>query len=186
MHSYLWWLCWKIVFCSWVFPLWNCVIVFFVSVVLSMEINRKHYFWSNLHVLYELQDNSSSLSEAQRTQKVGCLCLNWSKDLILGNMNTSPSPQTFFVSREWVNLFAALVVLTKKNWESRACLSARRLELRRNHLAQWSRKMNALHFGRKLDKLDSCFKCSLRRFLVLWSLRSFKNTILHVPEWDGF
>jgi len=31
------------------FALSNSVIVLIVSVVVSMEINRMHYFWSNLH-----------------------------------------------------------------------------------------------------------------------------------------
>ena len=38
--------CWKIVFCSWEFALSNSVVVLFVSVVFSMEINKRHYFWS--------------------------------------------------------------------------------------------------------------------------------------------
>ena len=48
IHSYWWWLCWKRVFCSREFALSNCVIVLFVSVVVSMEINRGHYFQSDL------------------------------------------------------------------------------------------------------------------------------------------
>ena len=32
--------------CIWEFSLSNSVIVLFVSVVLSMEINKRHYFWS--------------------------------------------------------------------------------------------------------------------------------------------
>ena len=36
-------------FYSWEFALSSNVIVLFVSVVVSVEINRKHYFWSNLH-----------------------------------------------------------------------------------------------------------------------------------------
>ena len=49
MHSWWWWLCWKIVFSSWEFALSNSVIGLFVSVVISMEINRRHYFRSDLH-----------------------------------------------------------------------------------------------------------------------------------------
>ena len=51
MHSKWWWLRWKTVFCSWEFALSICVIVLFVSVVVSMEINRRHYFQSNLRAL---------------------------------------------------------------------------------------------------------------------------------------
>jgi len=51
MHSYWWWQCWKIVFCSREFALTNTVIVVFVSVVISMEI---YYFWSDL-CIYGLQ-----------------------------------------------------------------------------------------------------------------------------------
>ena len=39
---------WKIVFCSWEFALSNSVIVLFTSVIVSMEINRRHCFWSDL------------------------------------------------------------------------------------------------------------------------------------------
>ena len=37
-----WWLCWKVVFCSWEFALPNSAIVLFV--VVPMEINKSHYF----------------------------------------------------------------------------------------------------------------------------------------------
>ena len=40
----------KQVFCSWEFALSNRVIALFVSVLFSMEINRWHCFWSNLHI----------------------------------------------------------------------------------------------------------------------------------------
>jgi len=48
MHSLWCCLCWKSVFHSWEFALINSVIVFFVSVEVSMGINRRHYFWNNL------------------------------------------------------------------------------------------------------------------------------------------
>ena len=48
MNCSWWWLYWKTVFCSWEFALSNSVIVLFVAVAVSMEINRKHYFWSDL------------------------------------------------------------------------------------------------------------------------------------------
>ena len=38
------------VFCSWEFPLLIGVMVLFVSVAVSMEINRRHYFQSDLYV----------------------------------------------------------------------------------------------------------------------------------------
>ena len=44
------WLCWEIDFWSWEIILSNSVIVFFVSLVFSMEINRRHYFQSNLQI----------------------------------------------------------------------------------------------------------------------------------------
>jgi len=40
--------CWGVVFCSWRFSLSSGVTVLFVSVV-SVEINRRHCFWSNIH-----------------------------------------------------------------------------------------------------------------------------------------
>ena len=42
-------ICGKRVFCSQKFALSNSVVMLFVSVVVSMEINRRHYFQSNLH-----------------------------------------------------------------------------------------------------------------------------------------
>jgi len=49
MPSYWWWLCWKIVFCSWGFTPSNSVIK--LSVLVSMEINSKHYVQSDLRML---------------------------------------------------------------------------------------------------------------------------------------
>jgi len=42
---------WKIVFFSWGFALSNSVIMLFVALVDWVEINRRHYFWSNLNIL---------------------------------------------------------------------------------------------------------------------------------------
>jgi len=44
------WQIWKMVYCSWVFSLSNSVIVLFSSLVVSMEINRRHDFQSNLSI----------------------------------------------------------------------------------------------------------------------------------------
>ena len=38
-------------FCSYEFALSNSVIVFFVSIVVSMEINRRHYFRSGCRII---------------------------------------------------------------------------------------------------------------------------------------
>ena len=43
-----WWLYSKIVVCTWEFALSNSVIVLFVSIVVSMEINRRHHFQGDL------------------------------------------------------------------------------------------------------------------------------------------
>ena len=40
--------CWKILFCGWELLLSNTVILLLVSVVVSVEIMRRHYFWSDL------------------------------------------------------------------------------------------------------------------------------------------
>ena len=40
---------WNTSFCSWAFALSNIIIMLFVSVVVSMEINRRHYFWRIVH-----------------------------------------------------------------------------------------------------------------------------------------
>ena len=52
--SYWWCLCWKVVFYSYKFALSDSVFVFFVSLVVSMEINKRHYFWNNLHRFHAL------------------------------------------------------------------------------------------------------------------------------------
>ena len=44
-------LCWKTGFCSWKYSLSNSDIEFFVAGVFSVEINRRRYFWSNLHTI---------------------------------------------------------------------------------------------------------------------------------------
>ena len=44
-------MCQKRVFCSREFALSNSVILFFVTVVVSMETNRKRGFWNDQHVL---------------------------------------------------------------------------------------------------------------------------------------
>ena len=46
------------------------VIMLFISVLVSMEINRRHYFWRDLYISYVAQDNSYSLSAAQASKKV--------------------------------------------------------------------------------------------------------------------
>jgi len=47
-HSKWWCLCWKTMFGSWEFAQSNSVTVQFVAVWVSMEINRRHYFQSDL------------------------------------------------------------------------------------------------------------------------------------------
>ena len=60
MHSYWWWLHGK-VFCSWEFALSTSIIVLFVSAVVSMEINRRRYFWSDLHNVLRLVHINKSI-----------------------------------------------------------------------------------------------------------------------------
>ena len=50
MQSSWWCLCWKIMSCCWAFALSHSVIVLFASVVVSMEISRRHIFQSNLRI----------------------------------------------------------------------------------------------------------------------------------------
>ena len=50
MWCWWWWLCLKIAFCSWESTLSKGVIVFLVSVVVSMQINWRHYYRNNLHI----------------------------------------------------------------------------------------------------------------------------------------
>ena len=44
----------RIVFCSWECTVSNDVNVFFVSVVVNIELNRRHYFWRHLHIVLVL------------------------------------------------------------------------------------------------------------------------------------
>ena len=46
---------WKIVLCSWAFALSNSFILLFLCSVVSMEINRRHYFHSNLFTYMSLE-----------------------------------------------------------------------------------------------------------------------------------
>jgi len=57
------WLCWKILFCSWEFAIPNSVIVLFVSIVVSIAINRRQYFPSNLHISWGLVVPYNSLMQ---------------------------------------------------------------------------------------------------------------------------
>ena len=50
IHIYGWRLCWKAVFCSWEFVLSSSVIVLFITDVNFLEINRRHNFWSDIHI----------------------------------------------------------------------------------------------------------------------------------------
>ena len=54
----------KIVLCSWEFSLSNSVLVLFVSIVVSMEINRRHYCRSNL-CNFKLAGTSENLSSGE-------------------------------------------------------------------------------------------------------------------------
>jgi len=42
----------KQLFCSWGFALSNTIVVLFVSITVVMEINRRHYFLSDLHMFW--------------------------------------------------------------------------------------------------------------------------------------
>ena len=64
--------CWKLVFCSWEFPLSNSVTVLFVSVVVSMEINRRHYFWNDLCTIVNITRKSIKLFSSECHN---CFCL---------------------------------------------------------------------------------------------------------------
>lgn len=65
VRSYLWWLCWKTVICSWEFVLLNSIIMLFGSVV-TMEINKRHYFQNNLCVCNPIPIHSMWPREAKR------------------------------------------------------------------------------------------------------------------------
>ena len=54
MQSRWWSLCWKIMFWRWEFALSNSVTVLFV--VFSMEIMRKHYFWSKPRIVWKYKN----------------------------------------------------------------------------------------------------------------------------------
>ena len=56
MHSSRCWLYWKIMLCYWQFALSNRVIVFFVSVVVSMVIHKRHYLQSDIRIIFKLTE----------------------------------------------------------------------------------------------------------------------------------
>ena len=75
-----WWKCiassgdwWKTASYSWEFSLSNNVLVFFVSVVVSMDTNRRHYFWGNLPnykpVTFTNKSKTYQLKNQQQTNK---------------------------------------------------------------------------------------------------------------------
>jgi len=49
------------VFCSGKFALSNSVIVLFLSIAVSMEINRRHYFWSPLGICQYIESESQNI-----------------------------------------------------------------------------------------------------------------------------
>lgn len=49
MNNWQCWLCWKPMLCSWEFALSHSVIVLFIVVAVSMEINRRNHFQSGLY-----------------------------------------------------------------------------------------------------------------------------------------
>ena len=56
--------CWKTVFGSWEFALSsNVIVMIFVAVVISIEINRRHYFCTDLCVQHALSTNTKSWSQ---------------------------------------------------------------------------------------------------------------------------
>lgn len=69
--------CWKRVFCSWEFVLSNSVIVLFVSVVVSMEVNRGITFRATNVQLHELYTCYSSTDAFISVRLSGLeLCMN--------------------------------------------------------------------------------------------------------------
>jgi len=50
MRNKWWWLHWKVVLWSWELALSNSVFVYFVSVLVAIEINRRHCFRSDLRI----------------------------------------------------------------------------------------------------------------------------------------
>ena len=63
----------KNVFCSWEFALSNSVIVLFVPVVVSIGMNRRHYFWRSLHALWCFSDFSFPLNYSTLPNPLVCI-----------------------------------------------------------------------------------------------------------------
>ena len=66
------WQCWKTLFCSWEFVLSKSVIVLFAAAVVSMEINRRHYFSGNQHTYVYKWCTMQLLTTHQLTSS-GCI-----------------------------------------------------------------------------------------------------------------
>jgi len=81
-------LCWKIVFCRWEFALSNSVIVLFVAVVVSMEVNERHYIWSELHVYFR---GPEDLIFVTQTPEVSEGSLFWPTSIPRGMLSGSAS-----------------------------------------------------------------------------------------------
>lgn len=71
MHSWWRWSRWETVFCSQAFVLSRSVIVLFVAAAVSVEINSRHYFWSNLQITVMIC-NMTKLSSFFAFLKVVC------------------------------------------------------------------------------------------------------------------
>ena len=67
-------------FCSWEFALLNTIIVLSLPVLVSIKINRRHYFWSNFHSFSPWQFFFSQCSSGKpkdwtaMTEKMGKCC----------------------------------------------------------------------------------------------------------------
>ena len=88
---YRWWKfiasdgdCWKILFCSWEFVLLSRVAMLLVSVVISTEINGRHYFQSNLCVAKIVQSPNTDVMWLSSVNWRECLFQSWRSSHLWG------------------------------------------------------------------------------------------------------
>jgi len=98
-HSCWWWLCWEIVFFIWECILPSSFIVLFVSVVVSMEIDRRHYFQRELYIIVCVYGCGTAwrmtLSTASAIQ---CLC--WAMSEWWGDANYAENAVSVWLHME--------------------------------------------------------------------------------------
>ena len=107
-HSSWWWLCWKIVFCSWEFALSNTItVLLYLLYFHGKKKNGKHFFWSNLPILkcalhlrgFHLWTWKAALQWSEKCFETSTL---WSNRIMLNHgCNTKQDKNTLNLANFW-------------------------------------------------------------------------------------